>query len=300
MKYSYKARTNTGELQIGNVEADTREAATNVLLGNGLFLLSLAEVKDERVFDRITVLFKRVKMSDLMVFTRQFATLLESQVPLSDSLTNLYHQTKSGVLKEAIAKIATDIESGHSLSQAMENQTPIFSEFFINMIRSAEVTGRLAEVLNFLADYLENQAVLVSKIKNALFYPIFVIALFFVIIIIMVTFVLPQITPIFSEANIQVPFFTRVMIRSGEFMKSWWWAVTIVMGMFLVAVVDYFNTNEGRVVRDEMILKVPVVGSLFRKVYLARFAESAKGLIKGGVTIPQAVEISARTMGNAV
>src|SRR3989344_757652 len=212
MKFAYKSRTNTGELQVGNVDADSRDAATNVLLSHGLFVLSVTEVKEKRAFDHIEALFRRVKTSDLMVMTRQFATLLESQVPLSDALTNLYHQTTSGVLKEAIAKIATDIESGHSLSQAMENQTPIFSEFFINMIRSAEVTGRLAEVLNFLADYLENQAVLVSKIKNALFYPIFVIALFFVIIIIMVTFVLPQITPIFSEANIQVPFFTRVMI----------------------------------------------------------------------------------------
>ncbi|MDP2703678.1 MAG: type II secretion system F family protein [bacterium] len=300
MKFQYKARTKTGELQVGNVDADSRDAASNVLLGHGLFVLSVSEVKEGHAFERIQNLFRRVSTADLMIFTRQFATLLESQVPLSDALTNLYHQTRSAVLREAIAEVATDIDSGHPLSQALERQKGIFSDFYVNMIRSAEVTGRLAEVLHFMADYLENQAELVSKVRNAMFYPIFVICLFFAVIIIMVTFVLPQITPIFAEASIDLPLFTRFVIGAGGFVNEWWWAILIVLGLFCVAVYDYFQTDEGKVVRDELLLKIPILGSMFRKVYIARFAESAKVLIKGGLTIPQAIEISARTMGNTV
>ena len=285
---------------MGNVEAESRDAATNVLLSHGLFVLSVTEVKEKKLFDRIDSLFRRVKTSDLMVFTRQFATLLESQVPLSDALTNLYHQTQNGVLRDAIAEVATDVESGHPLSEALQRQHGIFSDFFVNMVRSAEVTGRLAEVLHFMADYLENQSVLNSKIKNALFYPVFVIVLFFAIMIIMVTFVLPQITPIFAEANIQIPAFTRFIMASGIFFQEWWWAATLILVLFMFALLDYFQSDEGKVVRDEIILKIPVVGKMFEKVYIARFAESAKVLIRGGLTIPQAIEISARTMGNAV
>lgn len=300
MKFQYKARTKTGELQVGNVDADSRDAASNVLLSHGLFVLSVSEVKEGHAFERIQNLFRRVKTADLMIFTRQFATLLESQVPLSDALTNLYHQTRSAVLREAIAEVATDIESGHPLSQALERQRGIFSDFYVNMIRSAEVTGRLAEVLHFMADYLENQSALVSKVRNAMFYPIFVICLFFAVIIIMVTFVLPQITPIFAEVSIDIPLFTRLVIGAGGFVNEWWWAILIVLGLFGVAVYDYFQTDEGKVVRDELLLKIPILGPMFRKVYIARFAESAKVLIKGGLTIPQAIEISARTMGNTV
>ena len=301
MKYSYKARTKTGELQVGNVEADSQAAASNVLLSHGLFVLSIkAEKEGGGTIERIAGLFRRVKGTDMMVFTRQFATLLESQVPLSDALTNLYHQTQNATLRETILDITRDVESGHPLSQALANQKTIFSEFYVNMVRSAEVTGRLSEVLHFMADYLENESALVSKVRNALFYPAFVIALFFIIIIIMVTVVLPQITPIFTEASIDLPILTRFIIGGGEFIREWWWAVTFILVMFSIAVLDYFQTDEGKVVRDELLLKLPVVGKMFRKVYIARFAESAKVLIKGGLTIPQAIEISARTMGNTV
>ena len=300
MKFAYKSRTNTGELQVGNVDADSRDAATNVLLSHGLFVLSVTEVKEKRAFDHIEALFRRVKTSDLMVMTRQFATLLESQVPLSDALTNLYHQTTSGVLRDAIAEVATDVQSGHALSEALARQHGIFSDFFVNMVRSAEVTGRLAEVLHFMADYLENEAELISKVRNVLFYPIFVIVLFFAIIIIMVTFVLPQITPIFEETNIAIPMFTQIVIGFGTFVQEWWWATLLILVLFIIAIFDYFQSDEGKVVRDEVILRIPVIGSMFQKVYIARFAESAKVLIKGGLTIPQAIEISARTMGNAV
>lgn len=300
MKFNYKARTKEGELQIGNVEAGNKDAALNILLGHGLFVLSIEPIVENVWYDRILNFFKRVKHNDVMIFTRQFATLLSSQVPLADSLSNLYRQTTSAVLKETIVEISKDIDSGFSLSQALGRHPSVFSDFYVNMVRSAEATGRLAEVLNFLADSLERQAALIAKVKNALFYPAFVIVLFFAVVIVMVVFVLPQIIPIFKESDVELPALTRILMGLGTFVVEWWWAALIVLAVFFLMLIDYFQTKEGKAVLNDIVLRLPVLGALFQKLYVSRFAESMRVLIKGGLTIPQSIEISSRTIGNAV
>lgn len=300
MKYSYKARTKDGELQVGNIEAPDKNAAANVLLGHGLFVLSIEEKKDEEWYDRILNFFKRVKTTHIMIFTRQFSTLLASQVSLSNALSNLYKQTTHPVLKEAIYEILNDVQAGFSLSQALEKHSNIFSDFYINMVRSAEVTGRLSEILEFLADYLEEQVAMQSKIKNALTYPIFVIILAFIVLGVIVTFVFPQIIPIFKDSNIEVPWYTSLLLAVGTFLNNWWWIVIFAIVGLVLVLINYFQTREGKVVFNESILRLPILGDLFKKIYVARFAESTRVLIKGGLTIPQAVEISSRTIGSTV
>ncbi len=300
MKFAYKARTKEGELQIGNVEAANIDTAQSILLSHGLFVLSLGATTQNHWLEKILTFFKRVKVNDMMIFTRQFATLLGARVPLADSLANLYRQVNNQVLKEAISEIANDVDSGFSLSQALERHPNIFSEFYVNMVKAAEVTGRLSEVLDFLADYLEKQATLLSKVKNALIYPAIVIVLFFVVVFLMVSVVLPQMTSIFNEAQVELPFLTRVLLGFGSFVSQWGWLLGIIFVIFVIMVIDYFQTREGKVVFDEISLRLPVVGQLFRKLYIARFAESSRVLIRGGLTIPQAVEISAHTIGNSV
>jgi len=300
MKFDYKARTKEGELQVGSVEASSRDTALNILLGHGLFVLSLAEEGEAKWYDHILNFFNKVKNDDLMVFTRQFSTLLASQVSLSDSLGSLYKQTTSPLLREAIYEISNDINAGFALSQSLEKHPNVFSEFYVNMVQSAEVTGRLGEVLDFLADYLEKQSLLRSKVKNAVTYPIFVLALFAAVIVIVVTFVLPQITPIFKDANVQLPFYTQLMIGAGTFIAGWWWALLVIFVVFALLLIDYFQSPEGKLVFDELSLRTPIIGKMFQKLYIARFAESTRVLIKGGLTIPQAIEISSRTIGNRV
>jgi type IV pilus assembly protein PilC len=299
-KFEYKARTKEGELQVGNVEGDSREGALNVLVGHGLYVLSLEPMKGEAWYTRLTDFFERVKAADLMIFTRQFATLLASQVPLGDSLRNLYAQMDKPVMKEVIAEISADIESGFSLSQALGRHPGVFSDFYVNMVKAAEVTGRLSEVLEFLADYLEKQSILINKIRNALVYPAFVVVLFIGVVIVMLTMVLPQITPIFKEANVTLPFTTKILIGSSDFLQQWWWAVLIVLFVGIFVTLDYSRTREGKAVIDEVALRMPILGGLFQRLYIARFAESARVLIQGGLTIPQAIEISSRTIGNLV
>ncbi|MEK7630251.1 MAG: type II secretion system F family protein [Patescibacteria group bacterium] len=300
MKFSYKARTKEGELQVGNVEAVSKETATQVLLGHNLYVLSMEPIREEKWYNRILNFFERVKTADLMIFTRQFATLLASQVPLSDSLRNLYEQTTKPVLKQVIAEIASDINAGFSLSQALSRHAGVFSDFYVNMVKSAEVTGRLSEVLDFLADYLEKQSILIGKVRNAMIYPAFVIGLFILVVIVMLTMVLPQIAPIFTESKVELPFFTKALIGAGGFFTTWWWLIVIALGAIIFLLIDYSSTEEGKAVYNELSLRLPIFGKLFQHLYVSRFAESTRVLIQGGLTIPQSIEIASHTIGNYV
>ncbi|MEK9170115.1 MAG: type II secretion system F family protein, partial [Patescibacteria group bacterium] len=279
MKFRYTARTKQGGLQTGFIEAVNREAAFNILVGHELFIIGLEIAETPKWYNRFLDLVNRVKSADVMIFTRQFATLLDAQISLSDALKNIYKQTRGPILKEAISEISADIDSGLSLSQAMERHSNIFSSFYVSMVRSAEVTGRLEEVMSFMADYLEKETGLMSRVRNALIYPVVVIVLFAVVSGIMIGFVFPQLQPIFTEANVQLPLMTRILLGAGTFIQDWWVMLLVVLLVFIFVVVDYFRTPEGRIVFDEIRVRIPVVGDLFKKLYVARFAESSSVLI---------------------
>ena len=168
------------------------------------------------------------------------------------------------------------------------------------MVRAAEMTGRVDEAMSYLADYLEKEDVLTGKIKNALIYPAFVIGLFVLVVGIMVVYVFPQIKPIFEETGVVLPIYTRIILGSGDFILTWWWAILAMVIIFLVVIIDYLGTEEGKILINDLELKIPVVGDLFNKIYVTRFTQSASVLIKGGVSVVQAIRITARTIGNVV
>lgn len=299
-KFKYNARTQEGELQTGFVDAATREAALNILAGHELFILSLEEAEHISWIERISKFFNRIKTADLMIFTRQLATLMESKIPLGNSLRTLYSQTRNPLLKETIFEISSDVDAGLSLSQAMERQGRYFSEFYLNMIRSAEVTGRLEEAMTFLADYLEKEMIWKNRIRNALIYPATVIFLFLVVAGVMLIVVFPQIQPIFADTGTQLPLLTQIFLSVGNFVMGWWWLIIGLVGVFTFMIVDYFESEEGKAVFNELIIKMPVFGNLMRRIYVSRFADSIGVLIKGGVPITQAIEITGHAIGNIV
>lgn len=298
MKFRYSARTKSGELQVGYVEALHQDAASNILTGHGLYVLSLESIREHRTFRAFFNFLNRVKAKDLVIFTRQFATMLEAKVRIDEGLRTLFSQTKNPILKEAIFEVSADIDAGLSLSQAMERQSAVFSEFYVNLIRSAEVTGRIEEAMQFLADHLEKEFVLTTKVKNAMIYPVFVILLFFVVGGILIGLVFPQITPIFTESQVELPFLTKILLNSGIFLSHWWVAVVATAGFLGAGLYAYIKTAEGRALVDQFSLQAPVMGNLFKKLYLARFSETASVLIKGGIPIAQAMEITSRTIGS--
>ncbi len=300
MKFKYTARTKKGELQTGNINAVNREKALGILAQHELFVLELSQALEVRWYDRFFSYLNRVRPKDLMIFTRQFATLLEAKVPIGDSLRTLFKQTLSRRLKEVISGMSSGVDSGLSLSQSLERYPDVFSEFYINMVRSAEVTGRMDEVLNFLADYLEKEHALIARVRNALIYPAVVISLFIIVASVIVLVVVPTLKPIFEESNVRLPLFTQVLMAVSDFIATWWWVVLIVFAGFFVFGLDYVKTPEGRALFDELKLKIPVVGGLLKKLYIARLSEAISVLLEGGIATTQSIEIASHTVGNAV
>lgn len=300
MKFKYKARTKDGELQAGFIESNSKEGAVNVLTTHNLFVLSIEGAEEKHWYDKFSNILKRIRLVDLMIFTRQFATLMESEISLSDSLRNLEYQTKNKALKEVIYEVSNDINSGLSLSQAMERRGNVFPEFYVNIIRSAEITGRLQESSTFLADYLDKEVQWQSRIRNAMIYPVFVIGVFVVVLGIMTVFVFPQLEPVFKEFNVELPLITKIMMGVGRFIFDWWWAVLGILGIFVFFLIDYFRSSEGKSVIDQISIRIPILGNLFKKIYVARFAEITSVLIKGGVPAAQSIEIASRSIGNVL
>ncbi|MDP2629310.1 MAG: type II secretion system F family protein [Candidatus Harrisonbacteria bacterium] len=299
-KFHYSARNKGGEMQVGYVEAPNKTAAFNILNSHDLYILSMEEIRSKELFSGITNFFTRVKRTDVMIFTRQFATMLEAKISINDSLKNLHAQTRNLALKEAIFQINADIDSGLALSQSLARQHHIFSEFYINLVRSAEVTGRVEEAMGFLADYLEKEITLISKVRNALIYPAFVLGLFVVVASILIGFVFPQLEPIFAESNLEIPAITSILLSAGKVVANWWLLIAIIILGLIIMVWEYFKSSEGRALFDDISLRIPVLGKLFKKVYVTRFSESASVLLKGGIPVAQAIEISGHAIGSPI
>ena len=300
MKFKYQARNQSGGLQMGYVNAPDKNTAMKILTDHNLFILSIESEKTNNIQRKLLGFLYRVKSKDLMIFTRQLATLVESEIPLSDSLNSLYRQITNPTLKEATFQIIQDVESGLSLSQALEKRRPIFSDFYISMIRSAEVTGKLEETMKFLADYMEKEAKWHAKVVNALIYPAVLLGLFVIVAGIMIVSVFPNLVPVFEESGTSLPWTTKIILGMGNFLVNWWWLAGIIIVALMFIIYDYFSSKEGKAVGGQILLMTPVFGKLFKKMYITRFAQSFSVLIKGGIPMTQAIEIAADTIGNQV
>ncbi len=300
MRFKYQAKNKEGELQVGYVEAVNKEAAASILTGHSLFILSIQSTEKTGFIDRISSYFSGVNSKELTIFTRQFATLLEARLPLSSALKTLYEQTTHPALKQAIGQVNDDVTAGLSLSQAMERQADIFSAFFVSMIKSAEVIGNLEEVSGFLADYMEKEYTLKMKARSALIYPAIVVGLFSLVAFIMVTFVFPQIGPIFEQSGVALPFFTRALIGTGVFLGTWWPVLLVVAIIALVVALDYFQSSEGRALWDDIKVKLPGISRVYLPLTMARLANVMAMLLKGGVPVTQALEIAGQTINNVL
>jgi type IV pilus assembly protein PilC len=300
MKFKYQAKTKTGELQVGNVEAVNRDSAANILASHDLYILSIEPAEKKSWYDVLAGYFGRVSRKDMMVFTRQLATLLEARLPLNNALKTLHSQITQPTLKEAVFQMAEDIDAGLSFSQAMGRQGEVFPEFYIEMIRAAEITGNLNEIAGFLADYAEKENILEGKIKSALIYPAIVVLLFLVVGFIMVTFVFPQIGPIFAQSGVELPVYTTILLNSGAFLSKWWLALLLVFGFLAVLALDYIQTPEGKALIDDSKIKLPILNKVYVPVAISRFSNAAALLIHGGIPIAQALEVISHMIGNVL
>ncbi|OGD40024.1 hypothetical protein A3I30_00225 [Candidatus Azambacteria bacterium RIFCSPLOWO2_02_FULL_44_14] len=303
-RFKYTARTPEGKIESGTVDAASSEAVVVILQNRKLIITSLVPETAEnqiRFLNFLSVILGRVKTQDVVVLTRQLAALISAKVPLVQSLRTMAKQTKNKNLSGIVSAVADDVDAGASLSRSLVKYPRVFSSFYVNMVKSGEVSGRLEEVLVYLADYLGRQYLLTARARSAMIYPLFVLGSLVIIGILLLVVVVPQLTTIVVESGAELPAVTRLLIALSNFTRAWGWLLAIV---FIVAGVFSWRyvkkSAEGRYIFDSIIIRVPVFGELMKKIYMARFAETLSTLSSAGIAISQALEVTADIIGNSV
>lgn len=300
MKFKYQAKNKEGELQVGFVEAAGRDAAITILTSHDLFILSLVSADAPHWYDAIVRRFTGVHQKDLVVFARQFATLLGARLPLTEALKTLHSQTNQPELRRIVQQMSEDITSGLSFSQAIERHKDVFPGFYVSMIRSAEVIGNLEEVAGFLADYMEKEYELVTKARSAMIYPGIIAGLFLVVGFLMVSFVFPQLGPVFADSGVELPIYTKALLGLGAFFGTWWPAVVLLAFFLGLTVMAYAETTEGQALWDELKLRFPLLKRVFLPLTLTRLSNAIAMLLKGGVPMAQALEVAGQSVNNVL
>lgn len=301
MQFVYKARTKEGELKTGTIETGNKEAAINILQEGKLVIISLeTKEKGGGLMSKNIKLFEGVTKKDVMVMARQLSTLFSAKVPILRALQALANQTKNPAFRERLNQIATDVNAGASLSYAFSKHEKVFSPFFINMVKSGETAGKLEEVFLYLADYIERDYYLVSKARSAMIYPAFILISILVVGLLMVGTVIPKLSQVLIESGQALPVLTQIIIALGLFVNKWWWLILITFALFAIFLFRYLKTAGGKEFFDRAILKIPTFGKIFRQIYISRFSNNLSTLVKGGLPIIQAIQITGDVIGNAV
>lgn len=298
--FKYKARTSTGEEKEGVVEAGTMETAVEVLQRNNLILVSIREDKGISFWGRSLGSFQSVKNDELVIFTRQLATLFGAKVPVVQALRTLASETQSENFRIIIGDVVDKVGGGSSLSQALGDHPDVFSSFFVNLVHSGEESGKLEETFEFLAGYLERSEFLASKAKNALIYPAFILGAFVVVVAVLFTFVVPKLVDILEETGAQLPWYTVMIISLSNFFLQFGAYLLVLLIGGLVFLWRFFKTEAGRIIFDRFILAVPVIGGLYKKIYLSRIADNLSTLFMGGISILDALRITSDVVDNRV
>ena len=298
--FAYTARSRDGKTQKGSLTADNPRAVITMLQSRGL-VADASGIKEEKKGGKKGLGQKRVKMGELLIFTRQAATMINAGLPLLQSLDILAEQTDDANFSAVIQGIGQDVEGGETFSEALRKYPKAFPDLYVSMVRAGEAGGDLDGVMLQLADYMESTAELIRRIKSAMTYPVVAFAMILLMASGLIVFVVPQFAKIFADLDAELPTPTQILITISEVMRSWKALVVLAAAAAAaVAVKMYGQTETGRFNLDKLILKLPVFGSLQRKVAVSRFTRTLSTLTRSGVAILQAMEIVERTAGNEV
>ena len=299
MLFNYKAIDKSGETKAGAIEAVSIDVAIDSLQKRGLVITEVEPAHKDTWFENISF-GSRVKNKDLVILSRQLATLFEAQVSALKIFNLLAGEVENKFLRKVLGQIVDDLQAGSSISKALGRHPEVFSDFYVNMVKSGEETGKLNETFNYLADHVQRNYEVVSKAKNALIYPAFVITVFVAVMVLMFTVIIPKISVILLESGQEVPVYTKVVFGISDFLIDYGilFAVALVAGVFLLF--RYARTKEGRSVLARFKLGVPYVGTLYRKLYLAVIADNMHTMVLSGIPMVRAIEVTASVVGNDV
>jgi len=286
---------------MGRVDAYDKKAAAEALEENNLIPLSVSQERNfSRVFRELQRSWEGGNKKDIMMFFRQLTTLIGASVPVVQSLRAVASQSENKFMRSIIKEIADDVEDGASLSESMAKHPDIFSHLSVSIIKAGEISGGLQEALKYVLKNTEKNYRLAAKIKGALLYPGFVLSATAIIGFIVITVILPKITLMITELDIETPWYTKAVIATGDFMSAYWWAVLIVFFGAIGGFIYYIKTESGKKEWDQIKIKIPIIGRLFRYIYLSRFASNFSVLLVGGIPIVKALNIMSEVVDNSV
>lgn len=307
--YKYLARNAKGETKSGFVEANSIEIAKFTLKKQGLWVINInftgsgnkSKTKSKTKKEGFNLFEKKIALKDMVIFSRQFASMIEAGIAMLRVLTVLIDQTENEKLAGYLREIKLDVEQGVPLSETLGKYPDAFDRLYVAMVKAGEAGGVLDQVLNRLAFFLEARSKLAHKVSTAMTYPITVITISGVVVWFMLTFILPKFSAIFSSTGGKLPAFTQALIDVSNFIRSPWVIVLIAIVWFTVSSIkSWYKTESGRYTLDDFMLKVPIFGDIMRKVAVARFTRTFGTLIRSGVPIISALEVVKESAGNAV
>jgi len=300
--FTYKARDEKGSMVTGTMDADSQRAVSSHLDSMGLFPISVAEKKGMTLLSIESFLarLERVKSDDIIFFTRQLRTVIKAGVPLISGLRALEEQTNNRKLKRTIKRVWQDLDRGKSFSDALSAHEDVFSDLYVSMVKAGEVGGVLDEVLEKLAQLLEFQMKTREMLKSALRYPTMVVGAIVIAFFVLVSFVIPKFALLFKGSTMALPLPTRILLWINEMVQAYGiYILGAVVGLS-IAIFIYMRTEQGRLAKDQLTLKLPFMGKIILKICMSRFAYVQENLIRAGVPIVTALEIVSRTVGNLV
>lgn len=296
--YEYVVVDKNGKQKNGSMDAADPEKLKAILKADGLIPIS---VKEQSLLNKdINFGSRKIKPRDLSVFCRQFNSILSAGVTVISALQMLSEQTESKLLKEAIKGVQLDVEKGETLADAMRNQDEAFPSILINMVEAGEASGSLEVAFERMSVHFEKDARLKSMVKKAMVYPAVVLLVAIAVVIVMLLVVIPQFETMFSQLGSELPGITKFVVSASEFLKSWWWLLAAIIIAIVVGIRVYKKTPDGDMAFSKLMLNIPLFGKLTIKSSSARLARTMSTLLAAGISLIDAVEITARTMTNAV
>ena len=299
--FAYQGRTTQGSTA-GEIEAPDRTAAVAELRRKAILVTQIKEKAGgpARAAGMRGRFGGKVKDKEMAIFTRQFSTMVDAGLPLVQCLTILAEQSESKTLRTVTSKVAGSVEAGSTLADALRRHPKTFDELYVNLVEVGEAGGILDTVLQRLSVYIEKAAALKRKVKSAMIYPLTIVGVAFIVVIFMLTFVIPTFAKMFAGMGADLPLPTLIVIRLSDFATRFWWLIIGAAIGIVVGIRAYYRTEGGRSLIDALVLKLPVFGTLIRKVSVARFTRTLGTLVSSGVPILEGLRITARTAGNRV
>lgn len=300
MLFTYSAIDKNGNKSQGSIETTNVDSAITSLQRRGFVIQDIKSGEKKSVFNIQFTIFSGVSTKVIVILSKQIATLFEAQVSVLRVFRLLAQESENRVLARILTEVTDDLQSGSSISNALARHPKVFSEFYVNMVKSGEETGKLTDIFNYLADYLDRSYEINSKARNALIYPAFIVFTFISVMILMLTMVIPKISAILLDSGQEIPIYTKVVIGLSDFLLNYgmYAAVFLIFGGYFL--IKFIKTPTGAMALDQFKLEVPLVNNLYRKLYLSRISDNMNTMLTSGIPMVRALELTSNVVGSKV